>query len=109
MPSVYPINKGINKPIEFNGLKAQYIWYLAFGLLAVFLLFIILHLIGSPLYFLLPFTIGLGGFLFFYVYKLNDKYGQYGLMKKMAKKGLPVCLKSNSRRVFIGLKNGSLQ
>src|SRR4029450_6697341 len=24
--SVYKINKGINKPIEFKGLKARYIW-----------------------------------------------------------------------------------
>ena len=30
--SVYKINKGINKPIEFKGLKAQYIWYLGGGL-----------------------------------------------------------------------------
>lgn len=30
--SVYQINKGINKPIEFKGLKAQYIWYLGGGL-----------------------------------------------------------------------------
>jgi len=28
MSSVYKINKGINKPIEFKGLKAQYIAYL---------------------------------------------------------------------------------
>jgi hypothetical protein len=28
MNSVYKINKGINKPIEFKGLKAQYIGYL---------------------------------------------------------------------------------
>ncbi len=25
MSSVYQINKGINKPVEFRGLKAQYI------------------------------------------------------------------------------------
>ena len=29
MSSVYTINKGVNKPIEFKGLKAQYIAYLA--------------------------------------------------------------------------------
>ncbi|HMT97439.1 MAG TPA: DUF4133 domain-containing protein, partial [Ferruginibacter sp.] len=30
--SVYQINKGINRSIEFKGLKAQYIWYLGGGL-----------------------------------------------------------------------------
>ena len=29
--SVYKVNKGINKPIEFRGLKAQYIWWLGGG------------------------------------------------------------------------------
>jgi hypothetical protein len=33
MNSVYKINKGINKPIEFKGLKAQYIGYLGIGIL----------------------------------------------------------------------------
>jgi len=26
MSTSYPINKGINKPVEFKGPKAQYIW-----------------------------------------------------------------------------------
>ena len=39
--SVYQINKGINKPIEFKGLKAQYIWYLGGGLVALLILFAI--------------------------------------------------------------------
>jgi hypothetical protein len=40
--SVYQINKGINKPIEFKGLKAQYIWYLCGGLVALLILFAIM-------------------------------------------------------------------
>ena len=35
---VYPINKGINRPLEFKGLKAQYIWYLGAGLLVLLVL-----------------------------------------------------------------------
>ena len=42
--SVYTVNKGINRPIEFKGLKAQYIWYLGGGLLALLILFAILYL-----------------------------------------------------------------
>ena len=35
MATVYYINKGINKPIVFKGLKAQYIGYLAVGLVGL--------------------------------------------------------------------------
>ena len=44
--SVYKINKGINKPIEFKGLKAQYIWWLGGGIVCLLLLFAILYFIG---------------------------------------------------------------
>ena len=44
--SVYKINKGINKPVEFRGLKAQYIWYLGGGLVILLILFAILYVIG---------------------------------------------------------------
>ena len=45
--SVYQINKGINKSIEFKGLKAQYIWYFAGGVIALLILFAIMYIIGS--------------------------------------------------------------
>ena len=41
--SVYSVNKGINKSIEFKGLKAQYIWYLGGGVVALLILFAILY------------------------------------------------------------------
>ena len=44
--SVYKINKGINNPIVFKGLKGQYIGYLAIGLLVLLVLFAILYVIG---------------------------------------------------------------
>jgi hypothetical protein len=38
--------------------------------------------------------------LFLYVGRLSNKYGEYGLMKKMAKKGVPKAIKSRSRKIF---------
>ena len=32
----YPINKGIGRPVEFKGLKAQYLFIFCGGLLALF-------------------------------------------------------------------------
>ena len=44
--SEYPINRGIGKPVEFKGLKSQYLFIFAGGLLAVFVVFIILFMAG---------------------------------------------------------------
>lgn len=46
--SVYQINKGINRSIEFKGLRAQYIWYLGGGVVALLVLFAIMYIIGIP-------------------------------------------------------------
>jgi hypothetical protein len=48
--AVYHINKGINKPIEFKGLKAQYIGYLAAGLVALLIFFAVMYISGLPVY-----------------------------------------------------------
>ena len=44
--SKYPVNRGIGKPAEFKGLKSQYLFIFAGGLLAVFVAFIILYMAG---------------------------------------------------------------
>ena len=40
----WEINKGIGRSVEFKGLKAQYLFIFAGGLLAVFLVTVILYL-----------------------------------------------------------------
>jgi len=42
----YGINKGIGQSVEFKGLKAQYLFIFAGGLLAVFVLFVIFYMAG---------------------------------------------------------------
>ena len=101
--SVYQVNKGINRPIEFKGLKAQYIWWLGGGLLALLISFAVLYIGGlSP--FLCIFIVGiLGAGLFAHVNKMSRKYGQHGMMKELAKRSIPAVVKSNSRKTFTGL------
>ena len=103
MSSVYQINKGINKPIEFKGLKAQYIWYLGGGLLALLILFAILYICGVNTFVCLAIILISGTGLFMHVYKLSHKYGQYGMMKSLARRNVPKTIKSYSRKVFTGL------
>ena len=98
--SVYQINKGINKPIEFRGLKAQYIWYLGAGLVGLLIVFAVLYLLGLNTFICLG-VIGIAGTgLFIYIYRLSNTYGEHGLMKKMARRSIPTLVKSNSRKVF---------
>lgn len=94
--SVYQINKGINKPIEFKGLKAQYIWYLGGGLVILLILFAIIYIIGINIFICLVVIVSLATALFMYVYKLSRTYGEYGLMKKVAKKAVPQVIKNYS-------------
>ncbi|OIR01285.1 hypothetical protein GALL_165730 [mine drainage metagenome] len=104
MNSVYTINKGINKPIEFKGLKAQYIWYLGGGLVVLLILFSILYLCSVNMYLCLFIIVALAALLFMKVYNMSNKYGEYGLLKKAAKKALPTYIKCNSKKVFQWLR-----
>jgi len=107
MSSVYQINKGINKSIEFRGLKAQYIGYLAGGLVALLILFAILYIAGVNMYACLVIIFGAGTALFITVSHLSHKYGAYGLMKRSAKRQIPDYLKFKSRQLFIRLKKAA--
>ncbi len=101
--SVYPINKGINKPIEFKGLKAQYIWYLGGGLLVLLILFAILYIIGINTFICLGIIIISGTGLFLHVYRLSHRYGEHGMMKVIARRNIPCVVKNYSRTVYTSL------
>ncbi|PZR31288.1 MAG: hypothetical protein DI538_21265 [Azospira oryzae] len=104
MNSVYKINKGINKPIEFKGLKAQYIGYLGIGVILLLIIFAVLYISGINMFVCLGLILLLGTLLFMGVYKLSDTYGQHGLLKKLAKRNIPVSLTGRTRKIFIHLK-----
>jgi len=101
--SVYQINKGINRPIEFKGLKAQYIWWLGAGLLCLLIIFAVLYIIGVSPVLCLLLILGAGIALFMHVYKLSRKHGQHGMMKELAKRSIPKVVKIDSRKVFKNL------
>lgn len=96
----YQINKGINRPIEFKGLKAQYIGYLGGGLVILLVLFAVLYLLGLAVYLCITIILGLGSLLFYKVFSLSHQYGQHGLMKRNARRYVPTYLKFKSRRLF---------
>lgn len=97
--SVYTINKGINKPIEFKGFKAQYIWYLGIGLVVLLTAFALMYLIGINTYICLGVIASCATGWFLRVRSLSNKYGEHGMMKKVARRALPHTLVSRSRRL----------
>jgi len=96
----YKLNKGVNRPIEFRGLKAQYIYYLAIGLAVLLVLFCILYISGTPVYLSLFLVLVLGAGLFVSISRLNRQYGQFGLMKRSAFRRLPKAIRPSSRSIF---------
>ena len=57
----YPINKGVGRQVEFKGLRAQYLFLFAGGLLAVFILVVVLYMGGVDQVACLVAGVGLGG------------------------------------------------
>ncbi|MDD3039278.1 DUF4133 domain-containing protein [Bacteroides sp.] len=87
--SEYSINRGIGKPVEFKGLKSQYLFIFAGGLLAVFVVFIILFMAGVSQWVCIGFGVTAALLLVWQTFQLNEKYGTHGLMKVTARKRHP--------------------
>lgn len=102
--SVYSINKGINKSIEFRGLKAQYIWYFGGGVIGLLILFAILYILGVNSFICIGIILIAGTVLTIKIYALSNMYGEYGMMKKIARRSVPKIVRSQSREVFLHTK-----
>lgn len=99
--SIYKINKGINKSIEFKGLKAQYIWYLGAGVIALLILFAVMYIAGVNQFICLGITLVLGTTTVLKTYSMSRKYGEHGMMKAVAKRSVPKAVRVYSRKVFM--------
>lgn len=80
----YPINKGIGCSPEFKGLKSQYLFIFAGGLLALFVLFVIMYMAGIDQWVCIGFGVICASVLVWVTFRLNAKYGEWGLMKLQA-------------------------
>lgn len=105
--SVYSVNRGINKEIEFRGIKAQYLGYMAAGLLILLILFAVMYLVGVPILLCLPLILVAGFVLMAQVLRFSQKYGRYGLMKGAAYRGLPPAITCRSRKMFFDMAVGT--
>jgi len=98
--STYNINKGIGRTVEFKGLKAQYLFIFAGGLLGTLILVMIFYMAGTSSYLCLFLGAGGASLIVWKTFSLNKKYGEHGLMKVGAKKRHPryiICRKAVRR------------
>jgi len=85
----YSINKGIGKSAEFNGLKSQYLFIFAGGLLGLFIVFVIMYMAGVGQWICIGFGV-IGALILIYgTFYLNGKFGEHGLMKVLSKRNHP--------------------
>jgi hypothetical protein len=103
--SIYTINKGINKSIEFRGLRAQYIWYFGGLVIALMILFAVLYIAGAGTLISLGLTGGLAAFGGIRIFALSRRYGEHGMMKAISRRKVPRVLKSYSRKFFQNLES----
>jgi hypothetical protein len=99
-PKSYKINKGVNKPLEFRGLKGPWIGRFCAAAAGLLCEYAVLHVAGMNDYGALLTTLGLAGFVVKKIYRWSSVYGVHGLMKKAARRRVPCALVSKSRRIF---------
>ena len=107
----YNINKGIGRTVEFKGLKAQYLFIFAGGLLGTLILVMILYMVDVNPYLCLLLGVGGVSLIVWQTFSLNQKYGEHGLMKIGAGKRHPryiVCRKPVRRYLRFTSKSSVL-
>lgn len=87
--NAFNINKGIGRTVEFRGLKAQYLFIFAGGLLGILILVMILYMAGINPYVCLFIGAGGASVIVWQTFSLNGKYGEHGLMKVGARNRHP--------------------
>jgi hypothetical protein len=98
----FPINKGIGRPAEFNGLIAQYLFIFAGGLLGLFVVFVVMYMAGVNQWVCIIFGVTAALTLVYGTFYLNGKYGEHGLMKWQARRNHPryIINRQNFSRLF---------
>ena len=103
----YTINKGVNRLLDFYGLKETYIFYFVGGLLCAILVYFLLQFLSN--WVAIPAALVVAAASYFVTYYLNNKYGPNGLSKRLAQNACPKRIQLKRTRCLIqkgGKKNG---
>lgn len=85
--ATYQVNRGVGKSVEFFGLRAQFVIYLVllvfFVIIFSFILSVIIDVMGALLLGIITFLLAICS-----CFKLNNTYGEHGLMQLMASRNV---------------------
>lgn len=95
----YKINKGVNRPLDFYGLKETYIFYFVGGLVCAILAYFLLQFISN--WVAIPVAVVIAAASYFVTYYLNNKYGASGLSKRMAQNSCPKRIQLKRARYLV--------
>lgn len=98
----YNINKGVDRPLDFYGLKEQNIIYFAGGILAAIVIYFFIAFINQYVAIGVASLVAVGDY--FACYFINNKYGVHGLAKTTAMNSCPERIQL--KRVNGLLRNG---
>jgi hypothetical protein len=98
--SVYPIYRATGRPIQFKGLKGQFILIAAAGLIGDLFLFILLYCCRAPAWLCVAIALGGGTGVLSTCIGFSRKYGVHGLKKLKARRRLPRYIRCRSRQSF---------
>lgn len=105
--AAYQINKGIGRSPEFKGLRSQYLFIFAGGLLAILIAFMVLYMAGVNQWICIVLGVISASVLVWVTFHLNAKYGEWGLMKIQAVRNHPRYIINRKR--FLRLFNANLK
>jgi len=85
----YSVNRGIGHTAEFQGLKSQYLFIFAGGLLGLFVVVVIMFMAGVNQLVCVLLGVIAAVVLVNGTFQMNKKYGEHGLMKTQARRNHP--------------------
>ena len=103
----FNVNKGIGRSPEIKGLKSQYLFIFAGGLLALFVIFVVMYMAGIDQWVCIGFGVVSASVLVWVTFRMNSKYGEWGLMKLHALRSHPRYI--ISRRKFLRLFSSTIK
>ncbi len=77
----FPVHRGADNEIEFRGLRGQYFYYAAGGLIGSVFLTLFGYIVGLPPLFAIAILLAGSGATLGWCYRSNARYGRYGADK----------------------------
>lgn len=99
----FKVNKGVGRPIDFFGIKSQYIIYFAVGIGLALISYFVLQFFTSWLCFAVAVAIAVADYVV--VITLSRKYGVNGMAEKDATKMYPDVIVARRARSVVRIMN----